>query len=101
MKLLRWTSLNLLWISALASGQSTFVVTGTPIPASLLQQNYGKLPKGITGYDLNICNTTNAKQSVVSSEIYQTLTQTNIDLHPIVKSCWLPSSETRITAPVL
>jgi len=89
MKLLRWTSLNLLWISALASGQSTFVVTGTPIPASLLQQNYGKLPKGISGYDLNICNTTNAKQSVVSSEIYQTLTQTNIDLHPIGRQIML------------
>ena len=89
MKLLAWTAVSLLCIGALASGQSTFAVTGTPIPTNLLMQHYGKLPKGVTGYDLNICNSTNAKQSIVSSEIYQALAQENLDLHPIGRQIML------------
>lgn len=80
------------WIVALALftlltseclAQSTFAVTGTPIPASLIRQNYGKMPKGISAYDLSICNTTDLKHSIVSSEIFQALSKSNTGLQPI------------------
>jgi hypothetical protein len=63
-------------------GQSTFEVTGTPLPATLLKQNDGKTPKGITAYDLNICNSSGLRQSVVSSEIYQALSRSDAALQP-------------------
>jgi hypothetical protein len=69
--------------------QSTFVVTGASIPTNLLQQTYGKLPKGIGGYDLNICNATDTKQSVVSSEIYQALEKSDATLQPIGREIML------------
>jgi len=81
-----------IWIVLLASftflasecfGQDTFAVTGTPIPASLIRQNYGRMPKGISAYDLSICNTTDVKHSVVSSEIFQALSKSNTGLQPI------------------
>jgi hypothetical protein len=71
--------------------QQTFVVTGTAIPPVLLQQNYGRMPKGIQGFDLSICNVTASKQSVVSSEIYQALAQSNSELRPIGRQIMLAS----------
>ena len=71
------------------SAQTTFAVTGTAIPAELLQQNYGKLPKGIVGYDLNVCNVSDQKQSIVSGEIFQTLMQTTPGLQPIGREIML------------
>lgn len=89
---------------SLFAQNSTFVVTGTAIPTSLLQQNYGKLPKDVAGYDLNICNSTKDKQSVVSSEIYQALSQSNLSLQPIGRQIMLAAilrSQNRSKATVL
>lgn len=72
-------------------GQSTFQVTGTPIPVTLSKQNYGKTPKGITAYDLSICNSTATKQSVVSSQIYQALSKSNPAIQPIGRQIVLAS----------
>ena len=66
-----------------AFSQNTFAVTGTPIPASLLQQNYGTVPNGVSAYDLSICNVSTAKQSVLSSEIYQALSGAYGSIQPI------------------
>jgi hypothetical protein len=71
--------------------QSTFEVTGTPIPVTLVKQNYGRLPKGIAAYDRNICNSSRAKQSVVSSEIYQALSRSDGSLQPIGRQIVLAS----------
>ena len=89
MKLLNRTLLSLLMISGLASAQNTFAITGTALPSSLLQQNYGKLPKGITGFDLNICNVSDKRQSIVSSEIFQALAQSGQGLQPIGRQIML------------
>jgi hypothetical protein len=69
--------------------QGTFTVTGTPIPQTLMQQNFGKVPKGVSAYDLNICNVSGAKQSVVSSEIYQALSTANGAVQPIGRQIML------------
>jgi hypothetical protein len=53
--------------------QGAITVTGTAIPAALVKQTYGAAPKGVSAYDVNICNTSAVKQSIVSSEIYQAL----------------------------
>ncbi|MBV8808591.1 MAG: hypothetical protein JO033_07950 [Acidobacteriaceae bacterium] len=71
--------------------QGTFVITGTAIPPALLQQNYGRMPKGIEAFDLSICNVTATKQSVVSSEIYQALAESNSELRPIGRQIMLAS----------
>jgi hypothetical protein len=76
------TVLTAIFAGTLASAQ-TFVVTGTQIPRSLLRQSYGSIPKGIAAFDLSICNITDKKQSIVSSEIYQALSQSNTGLQPI------------------
>ena len=89
MRLFAWALLNLALFGGIVSAQNTFSVTGTAIPASLLQQNYGKLPKGISGYDLDICNITTSKQSIVSSKIYQALAQSNAGLQPIGRQIML------------
>jgi hypothetical protein len=78
-------------LGAAALGQSTFEVTGTPIPVTLLKQNYGKMPKSISAYDLSICNSSRAKQSVVSSEIYQALSKSNPAIQPIGRQIVLAS----------
>lgn len=80
---------GLVAFSASGIAQETFVVTGTAIPADLLQQNYGKLPKGISAYDLSICNITDKRQSVVSSAIYQALAESNSSLRPIGRQIML------------
>ena len=64
-------------------GQSTFAVTGTSVPSGLLRENYGALPKGISAYDLSICNLTGEKQPLLSSQIYQALVESNPDVQPI------------------
>jgi hypothetical protein len=79
----------MLMASSMSAADSTFVVTGTEIPANLLQQSYGKMPKGIGAYDLSICNVTETKQSVVSSEIYQALSQSTGTLRPIGRQTML------------
>lgn len=74
---------------AFAQAQATFEITGTPIPPRLLQENYGSVPKGIGAYDLSICNVTDVKQSIVSSRIYQALSQANAGLQPIGRQIML------------
>jgi hypothetical protein len=69
--------------------QDAFTVTGTPIPQALLQQNYGNVPKGMSAYDLNICNESAVKQSLVSSQIYQALSGANSGLQPIGRQIML------------
>jgi hypothetical protein len=69
MKHIALAALILTFLCAESFAQSTFEVTGTPLPATLMKQNYGKTPKGIAAYDLNICNSSGVKQSVVSSDL--------------------------------
>lgn len=71
--------------------QDKFTVSGTPIPSDLLKENYGTMPKGVAAYDLSICNTTTERQSVVSTQIYQALAQSNISLKPIGRQMILSS----------
>jgi hypothetical protein len=66
-----------------AAAQQTFSVTGTHIPVELVKVNYGRLPKTIQGFDLNICNQSSAKQSLTSSQVYQALVEANPYLQPI------------------
>lgn len=73
----------------LAVAQDRISVTGTPIPQQLLVENYGKMPKGVMAYDLSICNVSEQKQSVVSSEIYQALASSNAALTPIGRQIML------------
>jgi hypothetical protein len=74
-----------------ASAQDRISVTGTPIPQQLLVENYGKMPKGIVAYDLSICNVSEQKQTVVSSEIYQALANANVQVTPIGRQIMLAS----------
>lgn len=80
-----WTAL----LSVLSFAQTSFVVTGTAIPADLLQQNYGKLPKGLIAYDLNVCNVSPTRQAVVSSQIYQAMSRADVNLQPIGRQIML------------
>ena len=91
LKLFAWTLFHLLLVNELAFAQDNFVVTGTVIPDGLLQQNYGKVPKNVTAYDLNVCNVSNTKQSIVSSRIYQALAQSTSGLQPIGRQIMLAS----------
>jgi multisubunit Na+/H+ antiporter MnhC subunit len=74
-----------------ALGQDTFTVTGTIIPSALLTQNYGSMPKGIVGYDLTICNATEQKQPVVSSQVYQALAASTGEILPVGRQILLAS----------
>lgn len=78
----------LLWCD-LGLAQTDFQVTGTPIPANLLQQNYGAIPKGVAAYDLNICNVSQAKQSLVSSMVYQAIAGAGASIEPIGRDIML------------
>ena len=69
--------------------QNTFTITGTSIPVSLLKLNYGPLPKGIEGFDLNICNVTDIRHPLTSSEIYQALAESQGNLRPIGRQIML------------
>jgi len=88
-KILVFAASVLALAGACSAQQPSFEITGTPIPADLLQQNYGNVPKGISAYDLNICNVTDAKQSIVSSRIYQALSDANSSLEPIGREIML------------
>src|SRR5689334_781056 len=81
--------IGLFLLARASPAQDIFTVTGTPIPASLIRQNYGKMPKGITAYDLSICNSTEIKHSIVSSEIFQALSKSNTGLQPIGRQIML------------
>ena len=84
-----------LFLSSLAwraGAQSTFMVTGTPLPVTWVTQNYGKMPKGIAAYDLSICNASTAKQSLPSSEVYQALSRANPALQPLGREVVLSST---------
>jgi hypothetical protein len=78
-----------LFIPVLLNAQNTFTISGTAIPDDLLKMNYGPMPKGIAGYDLNICNVTDVKKPITSSEIYQALMEAQGDLRPIGKQIML------------
>jgi hypothetical protein len=69
--------------------QDRISVTGTPIPKQLLVENYGPMPKNVAGYDLSICNVSGQKQTVLSSEIYQALANSNIAITPIGRQIML------------
>ena len=75
--------------AAALPAQDTFAVTGTSIPSALLKLNFGPLPKGITGYDLNICNLTDTRHPITSSEIFQALAESQGNLHPIGRQIML------------
>lgn len=70
-------------------GQTTFDVTGTSVPPGLLKQNYGTMPKGVGAYDLSICNLTASKQTIVSSQIFQSLAESNPEIQPIGRQIML------------
>jgi hypothetical protein len=89
-KLSTWGGILCL-IPLLAAAQDRISVTGSPIPQQLLVQNYGSMPKGVSGYDLSICNISEQKQTVVSSEIYQALAKSNVALTPIGRQIMLAS----------
>lgn len=77
--------------ATLGIAQDTFTVTGTMIPATLLTQNYGSMPKGIVGYDLTICNATEQKQTIVSSQVYQALAASTGEILPVGRQILLAS----------
>ena len=74
---------------ALSFGQTTFDVTGTSVPPGLLKQNYGTMPRGVGAYDLSICNLTASKQTIVSSQIFQSLAASNPEIQPIGRQIML------------
>lgn len=84
-----FAAVALLSLSSLAVAQTDFEVTGTPIPPSLLRQNYGSVPKGISAFDLNVCNVAETKQSLVSSKVYQSLASTSASVEPIGRDIML------------
>lgn len=71
--------------------QDKISVSGTPIPKQLLEQNYGSMPKGVTGYDINSCNTSEERQTLVSSQVYQALSQADTTVIPIGRQIMLAS----------
>lgn len=84
-------SVLLLLISLRSFGEDKIAVSGTAIPQQLLEQNYGKMPKGVGGFDLSICNVSDQKQTVVSTQVYQSLAQSNVSLSPIGRQIMLAS----------
>lgn len=71
--------------------QNTFEITGTPIPTELLTQNYGSIVKGVSAYDLSICNISDATQSLTSSRVYQALMNADATLQPVGRQIMLAS----------
>lgn len=78
-------------VASRAAAQDTFEITGTPIPQQLLTQNYGSMSKGISAYDLNICNVSDARQSLTSSKVYQALMQADASIEPVGRQIMLAS----------
>jgi hypothetical protein len=81
----------LLLCSLPSFGEDNITVSGTPIPRQLLEQNYGKMPRGVGGFDLSICNVSDRKETVVSTQVYQALAQSNVSLSPIGRQIMLAS----------
>jgi hypothetical protein len=81
MNLIRLALLSFLITSA--SAQNTFSVSGTKIPPDLVKLNYGKIPKTVDAFDLNICNQSADKHAVTASQIYQGLAESNVNLQPL------------------
>jgi len=86
---MKWLLALFLSMAGHLAAQDTFTVTGTPIPADLLKMNYGPMPKGVAGFDINLCNVTAEKHSVTSSQIYQALMEAQPDLQPIGRQIML------------
>jgi hypothetical protein len=78
-------------VASRAPAQNTFEITGTPIPAQLLSQNYGNVVKGVSAYDLNICNVSDLRQSLTSSKVYQALMLADGTIQPIGRQIMLAS----------
>ena len=76
-------------LGGVGRGQTTFEVTGTPVPSDLLRRNYGSLPRGIGAIELNICNVSEKRDTVVSSKIFQSLASTNPQVQPIGRQIML------------
>ena len=98
------TMLLLPLLSGLAIAETDFQVTGTPIPATLLRQNYGSIPRGIGAFDLSICNLTDSKHALVSSQVFQALAGQGASLEPIGRGIILGSiirSQSRSPASIL
>lgn len=89
MKSVVLATLAIVLTSGLAFGQADFEITGTAIPPALLQKSYGGMPKGVAAYDLNICNVSDSKQSLLSSRIFQALSQSYTSLEPIGREIML------------
>lgn len=81
----------MLLVSSLSFAQASFEITGSPIPPALLKQNYGGVPKGVKAYDLSICNVSDTRQSLVSSRVYQALSNSYSSLQPIGRQIMLAS----------
>jgi hypothetical protein len=88
-----WFLMASMWALGASSAWAvdTFEITGTPIPTQLLNQNYGSIVKSVTAYDLNICNITEARQSLTSSKVYQALMQADPELQPVGRQIMLAS----------
>ncbi|MGC2661535.1 MAG: hypothetical protein WA324_26575 [Bryobacteraceae bacterium] len=69
--------------------QNALTISATPLPTTLLTQNYGKMPKNVGAYDLTICNSSSVKQTVISSRIFQALVQQQPGFQPIGKQIML------------
>ena len=78
-------------VAVSATAQNTFEITGSPIPPQLLSENYGSIVKGIQGYDLNICNISDARQPLTSSKVYQALMDADPTLQPVGRQIMLAS----------
>lgn len=91
MKTIFWSILLVCLLVSSSAAQDKFNVTGTPIPKDLLEDNYGKLSKGLAAYDVIICNATEERQSVTSTQIYQSLTRYNPELQPLGRQVILAS----------
>lgn len=78
-------------VASTATAQDAFQITGTPIPQQLLSENYGTIAKGVAGYDLNICNVSDVKQSLTSSKVYQSLMDADATLQPVGRQIMLAS----------
>jgi hypothetical protein len=79
-----------IWVQC-GLAQDKIAISGTPIPKQLLEQNYGSMPKGVAGYDINICNISEQRQTLVSSQVYQALSQANTSFTPIGRQIMLAS----------
>jgi hypothetical protein len=79
----------ILSVATALAADPTFAVTATPIPDDLLKLNYGKMPRGVAAFDLNICNSSPTKADLTSSQVYQAMTQVDASIQPIGGSIML------------